>query len=129
MKLSNETVGICGLFCGTCQAFPQYCDGCLSDRVAAPCVQCSHGFRDCAKEHQVTWCWECADFPCERLKQFSKEHIVNGICHHEHIIEDLNFMKTHGVENWVDKQVQAHTCQQCGSLIVWFEQECPNCKR
>lgn len=129
MQLSNETAGICGLFCGTCQAFPQHCGGCLSDRVADHCIKCSHGFRDCAKAHRVTWCWQCETFPCQRLEQFSKEHIVNGICHHAHIIEDLQFMKEHGVEMWVTQQVQQHTCPSCNHLIVWFEQSCPNCKK
>lgn len=127
MQLSTETAGICGLFCGTCQAFPDYCAGCLSDRVAAPCVQCSHGFRDCAAEHQVTWCWECADFPCGRLEQFSKEHIVNGICHHAHVIDDLRLMKEIGVEAWVAQQTAQHTCPHCGNLIHWFESSCQVC--
>jgi len=127
VNISNEIAGICGLFCGTCQAFPQYCGGCLSNRVAASCVRCSHGFRDCAKEHQVAWCWECAEFPCGRLEQFSKEHIVNGICHHEHVIDDLYFMRVYGVEAWIEKQVKEHTCQQCGNFILWFEQECRHC--
>ena len=127
MSLSNETAGICGLFCGTCQMFPEYCDGCLSDRVFSYCVQCRHGFRDCAKEHQVTWCWECTAFPCERLEGFSKEHIVNGICHHEHVIEDLQYMKEHGVEAWVQMQEQTHRCSTCGTLMHWFEPNCQKC--
>ena len=127
MSLSNETAGICGLFCGTCQMFPEHCDGCLSDRVFSYCVQCRHGFRDCAKEHQVTWCWECTAFPCERLEGFSKEHIVNGICHHEHVIEDLQYMKEHGVEAWVQMQEQTNRCSACGTLMHWFEPNCQKC--
>ena len=127
MSLSTETAGICGLFCGTCQAFPKYCEGCLSDKVAEFCAKCGHGFRDCAVEHQVTWCWQCTEFPCERLEQFSKEHIVNGICHHEHVIEDLQYMKDNSVELWIEKQVQEHSCTTCGNLIVWFEQSCKKC--
>ena len=127
MSLSNEIAGICGLFCGTCQMFPEHCDGCLSDRVFSYCVQCSHGFRDCAKEHQVTWCWQCSAFPCERLEEFSKEHIVNGICHHAHVIEDLQYMKDHGVEAWVRQQEQTHRCPTCGTLMLWFESACQKC--
>lgn len=129
MELSNSTAVICGLFCGICQAYPAYCEGCLSDKVAAPCVECSHGFRTCAKKHKVTRCFECVEFPCERIKQFSQDHIVNGICHHAHVIEDLQLMKEIGVSVWVQKQVAAHTCPNCGKLIAWYEQTCPNCKR
>ncbi len=108
----SNTAGICGLYCGTC---PNYlasrkndseqlekisqktgipveevrCDGCLSDNVFAPCVDCKHGFRRCAEEKEVTWCFQCHDFPCRRLKDFKDVHIVNGISHHAHVIEDL----------------------------------------
>lgn len=124
-----EAAGICGLFCGTCQAYPTYCHGCLSDKVAAPCVQCSHGFRDCAQEHHVTRCYECSQFPCERLAKFAHEHYQNGICHHEHILEDLRLMQQIGVEAWVAQQTAAHTCPQCGELIYWFEGDNHICRQ
>ena len=127
MKIANTAVGICGLFCGTYRAFPQECGGCLSDRVIGPCIECRHGFRKCAKEHDVTWCWECVNFPCKLLDKFSREHIVNGICHHEHVIEDLQFMKKYSVEKWIEQQVKLHSCPNCGSLIVWYDKECHNC--
>ena len=123
-----EAAGICGLFCGTCQAYPAHCHGCLSDFVAAPCVSCRHGFRDCARQMGVTRCYECADFPCQRLEQFSREHIQNGICHHEHVLEDLRLMREIGVEAWVARQTKAHTCPQCGELILWFERDTHVCQ-
>lgn len=128
MHLSVDTAGICGLFCGTCPFFPADCDGCLSDRVHPDCADCRHGFRDCAAAHKVTRCFECTDFPCSRLEDFSKIHIVNGICHHTHVIEDLKFMGEQGVQAWVDQQTQMHTCPSCGKLIIWYEQKCPDCE-
>lgn len=129
MRMPDEqAAGICGLFCGTCQAYPEYCHGCLSDLVAAPCKVCSHGFRDCAREHQVTHCYMCAEFPCPRLEQFSHEHYQNGICHHEHVIEDGRDMREMGVKAWVARETAEHTCPLCGELIVWFEPECPHCR-
>lgn len=126
MKLTPCVAGICGLFCGTCPSFAEgKCSGCLSDHVAPHCVACVNGFRTCAAEQGVTRCFECAQFPCERLEAFSKIHIVNGICHHTHVIDDLNAMRQIGVQAWVDKQTQAHTCPECGRLILWHERECP----
>lgn len=129
MRQDNvKTAAICGLFCGTCPAYPNSCGGCLSDYVAPGCYHCANGFRDCAARHNVTRCYECEKFPCDRLEDFSRRHIVNGICHHAHVIDDLRRMQEVGVEAWAQAQNEAHTCAQCGKLIPWFEQDCPQCK-
>lgn len=124
---NNVTAAICGLYCGTCPSYEIECEGCLSDRVAPGCDVCGNGFRACAESHDVIRCYECTEFPCERLEEFSKRHIVNGICHHEHVIEDLQYMKEHGVETWVTQQKESHTCKNCGEMILWFEENCNNC--
>ena len=127
-KPDEKAVGICGLFCGTCQCYADSCDGCLSDRLNEYCAKCHWGFRTCSAQHGVTWCWECPEFPCGRLEHFSTQHIVNGICHHAHVIEDLQKMKdAGGVAQWVEEQTAAHTCPACGELVIWYESACPDC--
>ena len=127
MVYGNEIAAICGLFCGTCSYYPDLCKGCLSDSVAPGCDTCGNGFRECAAEHGIIRCFECGEFPCSRLEIFSKQHIVNGICHHEHVIADLQRMGDIGVEAFVEEQVQSHTCSCCGQIIPWFETVCPKC--
>ena len=120
MRVPDENAaGICGLFCGTCPSYPEECHGCLSDKVRGNCVECIPGFRACSKEHGVKWCFECGEFPCGRLEDFSRMHIVNGICHHENIIPDLTRMGQIGVKNWIEEQTAAHTCPRCGELMHW----------
>ena len=126
-KYSTEIAGICGLFCGTCPSFPEECEGCLSAKVAEKCVDCRYGFRKCTKEHDVTRCYECSEFPCKRLEDFIPVHVVNGIVHHENIIKDLFLMKEIGVQNWVDKQVSEHTCPDCGRIICWQDVHTHQC--
>lgn len=146
----SNLVGICGLYCGTCpmylaprqgdeetiQAVAQrrgvppervYCDGCLSDRVFESCVQCPYGFRDCAREHGVTWCFECPDFPCQRLHDFRHVHVENGIVHHKHVIENLEYMRDHGIEPWVKSKETEARCPSCGRTLYWFVHACPIC--
>lgn len=146
----EKLVGICGLFCGDC---PYYlavrlgdkeqlaalsrktglpiediqCDGCLSERVFRDCLECKHGFRACAEEHGVSWCFQCGEFPCKRLRSFSKEHVVNGICHHQRVIEDLAYLKAKGTEAWVASQEHRGDCPDCGRPGYWFTTECPAC--
>jgi hypothetical protein len=146
----TKLVGICGLYCETCPYYLAYrendleqlqktsqesgipieeirCDGCLSDKVMRRCVECRHGFRKCAGDMKVTWCFQCPDFPCERLKSFTAVHIVDGMSHHAHVIDDLQYMRDHGIEQWVQKQEKAGRCPQCGKRLYWFTLECPNC--
>ena len=126
-KYSTDLAGICGLFCGTCSYFSEECEGCLSNKVAAQCVECRYGFRSCAKENGITRCYECSDFPCKRLADFIPAHVENGIVHHENVINDLLLMREIGVQTWVDKQVETHTCAACGKMIYWHETHMHKC--
>lgn len=145
-----KQVGICGIYCGTCPMYLAYrkndskqldniskewglpieeipCDGCHSDKLFSPCRECRHGFRECAKQKGVTWCFQCPDFPCSRLEDFRDIHVVNGISHHDHVIEDLKDMKEQGVEQWVEEQNKNGCCPRCGTMLYWFVLECPDC--
>ena len=151
MKESKDLlVGICGLYCGTCPRYLAYqdqdmdelqkmaasdkvpvetirCDGCLSDNVYSDCRDCRHGFRRCAEEKKVTWCFQCGDFPCQRLEDFSKKHVVNGICHHKKVVENLQFMKDHGTGEWIKQQDKEAACPNCGKILYWYALKCPRC--
>lgn len=127
---ANEIVGICGLFCKTCPSFADgKCNGCLSDFVAEHCAVCGHGFRDCAKEHGVVRCSECRELPCNRLRAFKDCHIVDGISHHEHIIDYVRGQRDLGVEAWAEEQEKLNTCPVCGTINVWCERKCRGCGR
>lgn len=128
MTPNAQTAAICGLFCGTCPNYPENCHGCLSSKLTSECTICPVGFRTCAAEHKVERCYECGEFPCARIEEFSHQHIECGICHHENIITDLNAMRTRGVDTWVAEQTQAHTCPKCGELIYWHERDSHKCK-
>ena len=145
-----KLVGICGIYCGTCPSYLAQqendmaelekrarernftieevrCDGCHSDNLMPTCVECRHGFRQCAREHGVTWCFECPDFPCQRLEDFKHVHIENEISHHEHLIEELQYIKDHGLEAWLGKMDKEGRCPQCGKRLYWFTRVCPDC--
>lgn len=128
MKPNEQTAAICGLFCGTCPCYPNDCHGCLSDKLTPHCAICGNGFRECAMQHEITRCYECSEFPCDRLENFRHQHYENGIGHHEAVITDLEEMKASGVTQWVEKQTQMHTCTKCGKLIYWYDRDSHICK-
>jgi predicted RNA-binding Zn-ribbon protein involved in translation (DUF1610 family) len=53
--------------------------------------------------------------------------VENGIVHHENVINDLRLMREIGVQNWVNRQVNDHTCPKCGRLIYWKEANTHKC--
>lgn len=147
----SKLVGICGLYCGTCPGYLAWrrndkdqlerrakyegipvaevrCDGCLSGRVLPSCAVCTSGFRECARNNNVTWCFECKNFPCQRLRDFRDAHIVKGISHHAQVIDDLQYMKEHGIERWVEEKEKAGRCPKCGEVVYWFSRQCHNCQ-
>jgi len=149
-KEAWKLVGICGIYCGTCPSYLAQqendiaelekraremnftieevrCDGCHSDNLMPTCVECRHGFRQCAREHGITWCFECSDFPCQRLEDFKHIHIVDGISHHEHLVEELQYIKDHSMEAWLEKMDREGRCPQCGRRLYWFVRDCPDC--
>ena len=120
---SENTAAICGLFCGICPAFPEMCDGCLSDRVLPFCAECGAGFRKCAREHAVKRCSECPDSPCERLIRFNADEYE----HHHIVLENNARMKEISVSAWIDEQVRDHTCSECSEIIKWERDTCQKC--
>ena len=125
---NTKTAAICGLFCEICPQYPTHCEGCLSDNPAPHCVNCKPGFRNCARKKGVIRCFECNTFPCERLEKFKHAHIVNGISHHETIVEDLQYMKDFGEEKWIIRKREENRCSKCGSLILWHEKNTHICR-
>ena len=124
----DKCASICGLFCGACPAFPDKCYGCFSDYVRKCCQNCAaHGFLECAKKHNVVRCYECEEFPCDKLKEFSTKPVINGICNHADVISDGFRMREIGVAKWIEEKTKQHTCPKCGKLITWYEMESHSC--
>jgi len=137
---TKELAGICGLYCGACSTYRAYkdkdctllkklsvrsnvsvrrvvCDGCLSTnyRLYLPPESRDCDFRKCVKERKVTWCFECAEFPCGRLDSFSRD----GRAHHTAVIDNLKEMKSLGVEEWLKVQEKRWQCPSCGKRLHW----------
>jgi len=136
----KELAGICGLYCGACTTYRAYkdkdstllnklaathnipvdkiaCDGCLSHnyRLYLPAEFRDCYFRKCAEEKGVTWCFECSEFPCKRLKDFSRD----GRAHHTAVIDNLREMKNLGVDEWLKIQEKRWRCPNCGKKLHW----------
>lgn len=144
MSNKNETplLGICGVYCGACTTYRAYndndqalfdwevkegiprdeifCKGCLSNLVNEWCSNCN--FRKCVKEKGISYCFECEDFPCKKLIDFSKTrpHRTLGL-------RNLKQLKEMSIEEWLKQQKQRWICSRCGKQLHWYSEKCPNC--
>ena len=60
----NPLFSLCGLNCGLCQLhIGGYCPGCGGGAGNQSCA-----IARCGMAHGVAYCWDCADYPCERYE-------------------------------------------------------------
>lgn len=142
-KWKTTLLGICGVYCGACTTYRAYkdkdqglvewelktgmprdeiyCKGCTSKLVNEWCSNCE--FRECATGREVTYCFECKEFPCKKLVHFSKTrpHRTLGL-------KNLNLLKEITIEEWVKKQKKRWSCTRCGKELHWYSEKCPDCE-
>jgi len=83
------TVAYCGLVCGVCKNTEKRCQGCRSGDGAKDCCQ-----RRCCLERNISGCWQCDIFPCE--KGFFADKVWRGLC-----IGFTQCIKDKGIEKFV----------------------------
>jgi len=74
------------------------------------------------EEKKVTWCFECEDFPCEKLVGFQASWQIP-------ILDNLREIKELGVDEWLKKAEKRWRYSKCGNLLHWFSYGiCLKCK-
>lgn len=100
-----STIGCCGIDCGLCPRFytkgDSVCPGCggLNFRDKHP----SCGFLTCcAIKNGFEVCSSCKDYPCGRFD--SERKGFDSFVTHRKIFENLDNIKTSGIENFIGQQ-------------------------
>ncbi|MBN2362671.1 DUF3795 domain-containing protein [candidate division WOR-3 bacterium] len=146
----------CGLFCGACEILLAYkrtseegrcfewadfpepiknhisparieCRGCKSDLVFEGCKKCK--MRECAKNKQVQFCFECPDFPCTLLKEMkvAVDSLKVSLPHVRFIINNMMDIKRLGKDEWLKSQNEYWKCRKCGKRMGWYDEACRSC--
>jgi len=68
--------------------------------------------------------FECEDFPCENLKKLDKRYRTRF---RMNIIENLEFMKEHGMDGFLRQQAEKYRCLKCGGVICVHGGKCYKC--
>jgi hypothetical protein len=132
--MNEDLIAPCGMNCGVCdfclamkndlkrKGFAKtYCAGCLqSDR------NCHHKRRcELPREGLVRFYYDCQDFPCHRLKTLDKRYRTSyGMS----MIENLEYIKEHGMETFLEREMAKWHCPECGGVICCHNGLCYKCR-
>jgi hypothetical protein len=124
----------CGMNCGVCvsylamknnlnkQGFKKaYCAGCRPRGknctfMAKKCDLLGKGL--------IRFCHECGDFPCSRLIDLDHRYRTK---YHLSMIENLEFIKDHGIESFLAQEEAKWRCPECGGRICCHNGLCLSC--
>ena len=72
----------------------------------------------------IRFCFECADYPCKRLKSLDKRYRTK---YHMSMIENLNFIQENGLAAFLAKEKGKWSCPDCGGMICCHNGLCLSC--
>ncbi|MHA2034999.1 MAG: DUF3795 domain-containing protein [Promethearchaeota archaeon] len=107
METEKWDIGICGLNCAKC---PDY----HTTRCENECAKGLLGVHSssdcrllpCAREKGYRYCFECDEFPCQKLEEFA----TDGWDHHKQTVENMKKMKELGIDRWISEQEKCVFC-------------------
>jgi hypothetical protein len=124
----------CGMNCAICSSYlamkydlksqgimKGYCAGCRPRGK-----NCAFMKKACAKlgEGLVRFCFECAEYPCRRLKHLDKRYRTY---YRMSMIENLENIKEHGMKAFLKKEAAKWRCPECGGVISCHNGICFSC--
>lgn len=142
-EVKRELLSPCGLYCGVCAVFIAYrdgnekfkerllgvyglsstdqvrCRGCLSGERFLYCDACP--IRDCSSGRGYQGCYQCEDWPCERVDNFplpvGKKVMLRAIPAWREL----------GTEEWVRSEEERYRCPHCGYGLFRGARRCRSC--
>ncbi len=133
-EFNQALVAPCGMNCNICSGYLAYSRNIPRQRgKITHCIGCRPRNKRCAyiKGHcekllknSIDFCFECADFPCQRLKTLDKRYRTN---YSMSMIENLNEIKRNGINNFLKNQRGKYTCPKCEGVIYIHNKKCYDC--
>jgi len=132
--MKEDLIAPCGMNCSLCIAYQfseldlnnkgfhkTYCPGCVPrgkncTYMGENCKQITKGL--------IRFCYECLEFPCERLKYLDKRYQTK---YHMSMIENLKNIKAQGMNCFLKGQEIKWLCNECGGVICCHNGLCLTC--
>lgn len=121
----------CGMNCWLCIGHlreKKPCGGCFKkDDKNKPnaCRSCVIVNCDSLSETESGFCYDCEKYPCTRLRNLDKRYRTN---YRMSMIENLAYIKYHGLEKFIKNEEEKWKCKVCGSGLSVHRVFCLNCK-
>jgi len=133
-KLQADLIAPCGFNCALCAANQKkegekgYCSGCYvaDGKEKAHCSKCAFNRCPVLKDNGYRFCYECDKFPCRKLELHDEKYIK---CANASVIENLKYIKQHGVDAFFEVETIRWKCRKCGELICMPKNRCLHCNR
>jgi hypothetical protein len=133
--MNENLIAPCGMNCSLCIAYMfnkydlnkegfhrKYCPGCI-DR-GKNCTFYLGKKCDLIATGKIRFCYECDTFPCDGLKRLDKRYKTK---YNLSMIDNLNYIKENGMEQFIAKEKNKWKCSDCGDLICCHNGLCLNC--
>lgn len=127
--IDSGMVAPCGMNCLVCYKHCNHkkpCGGCLQGDTGKPehCRKCA--LKDCVREKGLSYCYECPEYPCKRLKALEKSYQTR---YGASLLANGRAVQEKGLAAFLEEQKQAFTCPVCGGVISLHDAACSACKR
>lgn len=133
MKMPSEAIEArmfapCGMNCMVCYRHCYHkkpCEGCLKSDTGKPehCRKCR--IKDCVGEKGLSYCYECVNYPCKRIKPLEKSYRSR---YGASLVANSRSVKENGIAFFLERQKESYTCPKCGGIISIHDRECSECQ-
>ena len=115
--------------CGVCMAYLRErnkCPGCRGNDVGKPPSRAGCGIKNCEilKKGAAKFCFECAAFPCDKLKHLDKRYRSGYAMS---MIENLLKIKGSGLRKFLKDEKGRWACSRCGGTVCVHKGRCLDC--
>lgn len=126
-NLDLLSVAPCGVVCILCAFYykeKNRCFGCNKEdkEKSKHCTTCLK--KKCVKEKGYTYCFECNNFPCKKIKYLDKKYKDR---YNISLIENGFYMKKFGVNNFLKMMTEKYKCSECGKTVTVHYGKCISC--
>lgn len=130
-EMRVDLIAPCGMNCRLCMAYQRkknHCPGCRDDsdieHKNKGCINCIIKNCPVIQSNETGFCFECDKIPCRRLKQLDKRYRTK---YHMSMIENLEFIKQNGMDEFLKNQRAKWTCTECGTIVCVHKYACLIC--
>jgi hypothetical protein len=124
--IKRDLIAPCGMNCGICSGYllsMNPCPGCRGDvRVKSDWVR-KCNMANC-EERTGKYCFQCDEYPCKRVRHIDKRYRTK---YHMSMLENLDYIKEHGINEFVRNEKERWACSSCGGMICCHKGHCVEC--